>query len=172
MRADLDEIRRVHFVGIGGAGMSAIAQVLLQSNYVVSGSDLLESTTLQRLRSLGGEVFLGHRASNVGSAEAVVFSSAVSAENPELEAARQRKLPILHRADMLAHLMQSKQAISIAGTHGKTTTTRHDRGSAIGGGTRPNRPGRGAGEATGRQRSGGPGGATWLPRQTKATAPS
>ena len=119
----LDEIRSVHFVGIGGAGMSAIAQVLLQSNYVVSGSDLLESPTLQRLRSLGGKVFLGHRSSNVGGAEAVVFSSAVSKENPELEAARRRKLPILHRADMLAHLMQSKEAISIAGTHGKTTTT-------------------------------------------------
>ena len=121
--AMLDEVRRVHFVGIGGAGMSAIAQVLLQSNYVVSGSDLLESPTLQHLRSLGGEVFVGHRSSNVGNAEAVVFSSAVSAGNPELEAARRRKLPILHRADMLAHLMRSKEAISIAGTHGKTTTT-------------------------------------------------
>ena len=119
----LDEVRRVHFVGIGGAGMSAIAQVLLQSNYEVSGSDVLESPTLQRLRSLGGRVFVGHRSSNVGSAEAVVFSSAVSAGNPELEAARRRNLPILHRADMLAHLMRSKEAISITGTHGKTTTT-------------------------------------------------
>ena len=119
----LGEVRRVHFVGIGGVGMSAIAQVLLQSNYVVSGSDLHESPALEHLRSLGGSVFVGHRPSNVGSAEAVVFSSAVSAKNPELEAARRRKLPILHRAEMLAHLMRSKQAISIAGTHGKTTTT-------------------------------------------------
>lgn len=120
---NLDEIQRFHFVGIGGAGMSAIAQVLLQSNCEVSGSDLLESPALDRLRSLGGKVFLDHRSSNIGRAQAVVFSSAVPAGNPELEAARERKIPTLHRADVLAHLVRSKEAISIAGTHGKTTTT-------------------------------------------------
>ena len=120
MGTELDEVSRVHFVGIGGAGMSAIAHVLLQSNYVVSGSDLHESPTLEHLRSLGGSVFVGHRPSNLGSAEVVVFSSAVSAGNPELAAARRRKLPILHRAEMLAHLMRSKQAISIVVIGSKT----------------------------------------------------
>lgn len=123
MGTELEKVRRFHFVGIGGAGMSAIAQVLLQSNYDVSGSDVVESPTLQHIRSLGGRVFVGHRSSNIGSAEAVVFSSAVSTGNPELEAARRRNLLVLHRADMLAHLMRSKESISIAGTHGKTTTT-------------------------------------------------
>lgn len=116
-------ISHIHFVGIGGAGMSGIAEVLLNMGYTVSGSDLADSATLQRLGTLGIKTFVGHAASNVAGAEAVVTSSAVHADNPEVVQARQMAIPVVPRAQMLAELMRMKQGIAIAGTHGKTTTT-------------------------------------------------
>ena len=116
-------ISHIHFVGIGGAGMSGIAEVLANMGYTVSGSDLSDSATLQRLATLGIQTFVGHAASNVARAEAVVTSSAVHADNPEVVQARQMAIPVVPRAQMLAELMRMKQGIAIAGTHGKTTTT-------------------------------------------------
>ncbi len=116
-------IRQIHFVGIGGAGMSGIAEVLLNLGYRISGSDLSDSTTLRRLASLGIQTFVGHDAANIAGADAVVTSTAVQADNPEVVAARDRRIPIVPRAMMLAELMRLKQGIAIAGTHGKTTTT-------------------------------------------------
>ena len=116
-------VRKVHFVGIGGIGMSGIAEVLLNLGYRVTGSDLAESETTQRLRGLGAEVFLGHRAENLKDADVVVTSSAVRKENPEVLAAHERLIPVIPRAEMLAELMRMKYAIAVAGTHGKTTTT-------------------------------------------------
>lgn len=116
-------ISHIHFVGIGGAGMSGIAEVLLNMGYTVSGSDLSDSATLQRLATLGIQTFVGHAASNVAGAEAVVTSSAVHADNPEVVQARSMAIPVVPRAQMLAELMRMKQGIAIAGTHGKTTTT-------------------------------------------------
>jgi len=117
------KVRRVHFVGIGGAGMSGIAEVLVTQGYVVSGSDLGESAATRRLAKLGATVCIGHRAENVAQADAVVVSTAVAADNPEVVAARERGVPVVPRALMLAELMRLKQGIAIAGTHGKTTTT-------------------------------------------------
>ena len=117
------KVKRVHFVGIGGAGMSGIAEVLVTQGYGVSGSDLHESATTRRLAKLGAMVMLGHRAENVASADAVVVSTAVAPDNPEVLAARERGVPVVPRALMLAELMRLKQGIAIAGTHGKTTTT-------------------------------------------------
>jgi UDP-N-acetylmuramate--alanine ligase len=116
-------IRRVHFVGIGGAGMSGIAEVLANQGFEVSGSDLAESATTRRLAGLGVRVRIGHAAENVATADAVVVSTAVKADNPEVVAARERHVPIVPRAQMLAELMRFQQGIAIAGTHGKTTTT-------------------------------------------------
>ena len=116
-------IRKIHFIGIGGSGMSGIAEVLLNLGYQVSGSDLADSATLRRLASLGIETHVGHGASNVKDADAVVTSTAVKADNPEVIAARERHIPIVPRAVMLAELMRLKQGVAIAGTHGKTTTT-------------------------------------------------
>jgi UDP-N-acetylmuramate--alanine ligase len=116
-------VRHIHFVGIGGAGMSGIAEVLANLGYVVSGSDLSDSATLTRLRGLGIDVFVGHAAGHVRDADAVVTSSAVHADNPEVQEARRRRVPVVPRALMLAELMRLKQGIAIAGTHGKTTTT-------------------------------------------------
>ena len=116
-------IKHIHFVGIGGAGMSGIAEVLRNQGYLISGSDLNDSPTLQRLEGLGIKTFVGHAASNVVGADAVVTSTAVQEENPEVLAARKRKIPVVPRAMMLAELMRLKQGIAIAGTHGKTTTT-------------------------------------------------
>jgi UDP-N-acetylmuramate--alanine ligase len=116
-------IKHIHFVGIGGSGMSGIAEVLRNLGYVISGSDLADSSTLQRLKRLGIQTFLGHDASNIAGADAVVTSTAVQADNPEVVAARSRKIPVVPRAMMLAELMRLKQGIAIAGTHGKTTTT-------------------------------------------------
>jgi UDP-N-acetylmuramate--alanine ligase len=115
--------QRVHFVGIGGAGMSGIAEVLLTLGYRVSGSDARRSEAVERLERLGAKVFVGHAASQVEGAHVVVYSSAVARDNPELQAARQRKIPVIPRAEMLAELMRVKYGIAIAGTHGKTTTT-------------------------------------------------
>jgi len=117
------KVKRVHFVGIGGSGMSGIAEVLVTQGYGVSGSDLAESAATRRLAKLGATVCIGHRAENVAKADAVVVSTAVAADNPEVVAARERGVPVVPRALMLAELMRLKQGIAIAGTHGKSTTT-------------------------------------------------
>ena len=114
---------KIHFVGIGGIGMSGIAEVLLNLGYAVSGSDLKESDTTRRLEALGGRVALGHAATNLAEADVVVISSAVRKDNPEVVEARRRKIPVIPRAEMLAELMRLKYGVAIAGTHGKTTTT-------------------------------------------------
>jgi len=114
--------RRVHFVGIGGIGMCGLAELLHLQGVAVSGSDLQEGTTVERLRSLGIEVAIGHDEANVGEADVLVYSSAVRATNPELQCAKRRKIPVIPRAEMLAELMRLQQGIAIAGTHGKTTT--------------------------------------------------
>ncbi len=116
-------IKHIHFVGVGGSGMSGIAEVLCNLGYTVSGSDLADSATLQRLGSLGIQTSIGHAAANVDAADAVVISTAVHNDNPEVVAARARRIPVVPRALMLAELMRMKQGIAIAGTHGKTTTT-------------------------------------------------
>jgi len=116
-------IKHIHFVGIGGAGMSGIAEVLRNLGYLISGSDIADSPTLRRLTELGIQTFVGHAAAHVIGADAVVTSTAVQADNPEVIAARKRKIPIVPRAVMLAELMRLKSGIAIAGTHGKTTTT-------------------------------------------------
>jgi UDP-N-acetylmuramate--alanine ligase len=117
------KVKHVHFVGIGGAGMSGIAEVLANQGYRVSGSDLHASPATERLARLGVRVTIGHRAENAQGADAVVVSTAVAADNPEVTAARERDVPIVPRALMLAELMRLKQGIAVAGTHGKTTTT-------------------------------------------------
>lgn len=119
----LETPRRVHLVGIGGAGMSGIARILLQRGHTVSGSDLQEGRSVTELRVLGARVELGHDADHLGDAEVVVISTAVPADNPELRAAADRGLQVLRRAEMLAALMADERAVLIAGTHGKTTTT-------------------------------------------------
>jgi len=116
-------IRHIHFVGIGGAGMSGIAEVLLNLGYVVSGSDLSDSAALKRLHALGISTYVGHAASHIAGADAVVTSTAVQADNPEVVAAHAKLIPVVPRAVMLAELMRLKQGVAIAGTHGKTTTT-------------------------------------------------
>ena len=116
-------IKRIHFIGLGGAGMSGIAEVLHNLGYVISGSDLADSPTLQRLAGLGVKTFVGHDAANLVNADAVVTSTAVQPDNPEVLAAREKRIPVVPRALMLAELMRLKQGIAIAGTHGKTTTT-------------------------------------------------
>ena len=116
-------VQQIHFIGIGGAGMSGIAEVLLNLGYQVSGSDLSESMTTQRLKNLGALIHIGHDSKNIGTAEAVVISTAVTGNNPEVLAARAAKVPVIQRAVMLGELMRLKQGIAIAGTHGKTTTT-------------------------------------------------
>jgi UDP-N-acetylmuramate--alanine ligase len=113
----------VHFVGIGGIGMSGIAEVLLNLGYRVRGSDLKDGETARRLRGLGADVRLGHAAEHVAGVDVVVVSSAVRPDNPEVVAARAAKIPVIRRAEMLAELMRMKLGIAIAGTHGKTTTT-------------------------------------------------
>ena len=117
------KIRHIHFVGIGGIGMSGIAEVLANLGYQVSGSDLKESPVTQRLKSLGIRVTLGHEASHIVGAQVVVISSAVNNDNPEVLAAKNAKIPVIPRGEMLAELMRMKYGIAIAGSHGKTTTT-------------------------------------------------
>lgn len=116
-------VKHIHFVGIGGAGMSGIAEVLANLGYTVSGSDLADNAATRRLAALGVKVHKGHRAENIEGADAVVVSTAVPETNLEVVAAREKKIPIVPRAMMLAELMRLKQGIAIAGTHGKTTTT-------------------------------------------------
>ncbi|KXS50712.1 MAG: UDP-N-acetylmuramate:L-alanine ligase [Marinobacter sp. T13-3] len=120
---EMRRIRHIHFVGIGGAGMSGIAEVLKNQGYEVSGSDIKDSPVTGRLRALGVEVQIGHREENSAKADVVVVSTAVSSDNPEVSAARSRRVPIVPRAEMLAEIMRYRHGIAIAGTHGKTTTT-------------------------------------------------
>ncbi len=117
------DVGPIHFVGIGGIGMSGIAEVLLNHGYVVQGSDLKESKITNRLAELGAHIFVGQKAENLDAAEVVVISSAIKPGNPELDEARRRGLPVVRRAEMLAELMRLKSNIAVAGTHGKTTTT-------------------------------------------------
>ena len=117
------KVKRIHFVGIGGSGMSGIAEVLANQGFEVSGSDLAESATTRRLAAQGIRVAIGHDAQNAATADAVVVSTAVRDDNPEVQMARERRVPVVPRAQMLAELMRIKQGIAIAGTHGKTTTT-------------------------------------------------
>jgi len=117
------KIQRIHFVGIGGIGMSGIAEVLLNLGYQISGSDLRNSATTQRLATLGATTFEGHAAANIANADVVVTSSAISVDNPEVAEARRLHIPVIQRAEMLAELMRLKYGIAIAGMHGKTTTT-------------------------------------------------
>ena len=122
-RDAMQAFRCVHFVGIGGAGMSGIAEVLLTLGYHVRGSDNSNSPVVTRLRDLGAEVFIGHHADHVAGCDVVVSSSAIAASNPELVAARAARIPVVPRAEMLAELMRFRRGIAVAGTHGKTTTT-------------------------------------------------
>jgi UDP-N-acetylmuramate--alanine ligase len=115
--------QHLHFIGIGGIGMSGIAEVLLNLGYQISGSDLKLSATTERLGGLGAKIYEGHAASNIGAAKAVVFSSAIDPQNPELAEARRLKIPLIARGELLAELMRLKYGIAIAGSHGKTTTT-------------------------------------------------
>lgn len=116
-------VKRIHMIGIGGAGMSGIAEILLNLGYTITGSDMRPSAVTDRLSSLGARIYIGHSAENVQDCNAVVYSSAVHDNNPEIIAARERKIPVIKRPEMLAELMRMKYGICIAGTHGKTTTT-------------------------------------------------
>lgn len=120
---EMRRIKRIHFIGIGGAGMGGIAEVLLTQGYIITGSDIVESPMTQRLVSLGAQLFIGHKAEHIQEADVVVISSAISADNPERLAALERRIPVVPRAEMLAELMRFRYGIAIAGTHGKTTTT-------------------------------------------------
>ena len=118
-----NKIKRIHMVGIGGAGMSGIAEVLLNQGYAVTGSDMADSAVVRHLRDLGAHIALGHAAENIGDVQVLVKSTAISEDNPELVEARRRNIAIIPRAEMLAELMRLRQGVAIAGTHGKTTTT-------------------------------------------------
>ena len=120
---EMGRVRRIHFVGIGGAGMCGIAEVLLNQGYQVSGSDLSASATTRRLQGMGATVFVGHDARHLGAVDVVVISSAVGADNPEVVQAHASRIPVIPRAEMLGELMRYRHGIAIAGTHGKTTTT-------------------------------------------------
>ena len=120
---EMRRIKRIHFVGIGGAGMCGIAEVLLNQGYEISGSDMNRSVTTDRLVKLGAVVHIGHDPEHLQNADVLVVSSAIGENNPELEAARRSRLPVVRRAEMLAELMRYRHGIAVAGTHGKTTTT-------------------------------------------------
>ena len=122
-KSPMRRVRQVHFLGIGGSGMSGIAEVLLNLGYAVSGTDLKASAATQRLQGMGATVFFGHAAENAVGADVIVVSTAVKVGNPELEYAREHRIPVVRRAEMLAELMRFRYGIAIAGTHGKTTTT-------------------------------------------------
>jgi len=123
MNKRMRKINRIHLVGIGGVGMAGIAEVLINLGYEVQGSDLKESNVTRRLSGLGASIAIGHRGDNVGDADLIVVSSAIDPENPEIIIAREQRLPIIRRAEMLAELMRFRYSIAVAGTHGKTTTT-------------------------------------------------
>lgn len=117
------QFREVHIIGIGGAGMSAIARVLLEQGYSVTGSDIKESRYIENLRELGARIFIGHRAENIGNPDLVVYSTAIRKDNVEIITAKERGIPVIHRSEMLYHLTNGKKTIAVTGTHGKTTTT-------------------------------------------------
>lgn len=119
----LNDLRKVHFIGIGGYGMSALALILLQAGFDVRGSDLNPSKLVEILKKSGAKVFIGHREEQLGDAELVVYSTAIPADNPELKAAEKLGLPLWHRSELLAFVLNRGHGIAIAGTHGKTTTT-------------------------------------------------
>jgi UDP-N-acetylmuramate--alanine ligase len=123
MRTPMRRIRRIHLLGIGGSGMAGIAEVLVNLGYTVTGTDLKQSAATERLQALGATIFLGHDAAHTAGADAVVVSTAVSRDNPELVYAREHRIPVVRRAEMLAELMRFRYGVAIAGTHGKTTTT-------------------------------------------------
>ncbi|MHB1545428.1 MAG: UDP-N-acetylmuramate--L-alanine ligase [bacterium] len=116
-------VKKIHLIGIGGSGMSGIAEVLINSGYSVTGSDIENSQTIEKIESIGGKVFIGHSSENIKEAEVVVYSTAIQENNPELMEARSKKLTVLRRAEMLSELLSLKKGIAIAGSHGKTTTT-------------------------------------------------
>ena len=120
---EMRRVRRIHMIGVGGTGMSGIAEVLVNLGYEVGGSDLRDSAVTRRLQDKGIEIFIGHAAEHIGGADVVVSSSAVDEENPEVVAAREARIPVVPRAEMLAELMRYRHGIAVAGTHGKTTTT-------------------------------------------------
>lgn len=119
----LRRVKAIHFIGIGGSGMCGIAEVLLTEGYTISGSDIKESSSVRRLKKLGANVFIGHEASNVDGVDAIIVSSAIDETNPEIIRARELRLPVVPRAEMLAEIMRFRHGIAVAGTHGKTTTT-------------------------------------------------
>lgn len=120
---EMRRIKRIHFIGIGGAGMGGIAEVLLNEGYQISGSDLAANAMTGRLEGLGATVFIGHQASNIQGVDVVVVSSAIDTQNPEIKLAREKRIPVIRRAEMLAELMRFRHGVAVAGTHGKTTTT-------------------------------------------------
>jgi UDP-N-acetylmuramate--alanine ligase len=123
MIPEMRRVRRIHFIGIGGAGMGGIAEVLANEGYQISGSDIANNAVTQRLNELGATIFIGHEANHVAGASVVVVSTAIHSDNPEVIAARELRIPVVRRAEMLAELMRYRHGIAIAGTHGKTTTT-------------------------------------------------
>ena len=120
---EMRRVKQIHFIGIGGAGMCGIAEILLNEGYHISGSDIAESAVTQRLTRAGAKVFIGHKAENIAGASVVVISSAIRDDNPEVVAAKDARIPVIQRAQMLAELMRFRHGIAVAGTHGKTTTT-------------------------------------------------
>ena len=116
-------VRNIHFIGIGGAGMSGIAEVFHNLGYCISGSDIAENAMVRHLQDVGIEIVIGHQRDNVTSAHVVVVSTAIDEDNPEVEHARELRIPVVRRAEMLAELMRFRRGIAVAGTHGKTTTT-------------------------------------------------
>lgn len=120
---EMRRVKTIHFVGIGGAGMGGIAEVLLNEGYCITGSDIGENQVVRRLTGLGAKVAIGHKAENVDGASVIVVSTAIAADNPELVAAQEQRIPVVRRAEMLAELMRFRHGVAIAGTHGKTTTT-------------------------------------------------
>lgn len=123
MIPEMRRVKQIHFVGIGGAGMGGIAEVLAYEGYKITGSDIAENVVVERLRNLGAEIFIGHEQENVYGASVVVVSTAINPQNPELLAATQARIPVVRRAEMLAELMRYRHGVAVAGTHGKTTTT-------------------------------------------------
>ena len=122
-RRAMRRINTIHLIGIGGAGMSGIAEVLAFEGYRITGSDIANSAMTERLSNMGATIFIGHKADNVAQADVVVVSSAIDEQNPEIQAAKANRIPIVRRAEMLAELMRFRHGIAVAGTHGKTTTT-------------------------------------------------
>ncbi|OOF12540.1 UDP-N-acetylmuramate--L-alanine ligase [Salinivibrio proteolyticus] len=123
MIPEMRRVKRIHFVGIGGAGMCGIAEVLINEGYQITGSDLAQNVVTERLASMGAEIFIGHQASHIEKASVVVVSTAIKPDNPEVVAAKSLRIPVVRRAEMLAELMRYRHGIAVAGTHGKTTTT-------------------------------------------------